>query len=252
MACFWTATASQREVTQSQSLSCARHLHTACTQKCDVLNTLWKGKWRGNLPAGSPLSPVSHRSKFTPGELTHLHFPVMSPEFSDSHWANQLLQPLVVFEFVDGERGQSRPHLPARGPLGPTQRWLPLQHKWQGIQRRVRLRESEEEAKLGLMHNEFLHSTDWDPEGSGNYISILKTLAFLSQFLRKLILEVLLVTKHLEQTLLVPYPECLPLLIGLNNKGTGLLTSHPMPSPLKTGTLKPSQWRLQATAGEIQ
>lgn len=100
-----------------------------------------------------------------------------------------------------------------------------------GSRRQVRLSESKEEAKLGLMHNELLHSIDWDPEGSGNYISILKTLAFLSQFLRKLILEVLLVTKHLEQTLLVPYPKCLPLMIGLNNKGTGLLTSHPMPSP---------------------
>lgn len=83
----------------------------------------------------------------------------------------------------------------------------------------------------------FYRSLNKNKKG-GNYISILKNEHFCYDFLENSGWKLLLEIKHLEQTLLVAYPKFLPLMTGLYNEGTGLLTSHPPPST--------SQWSVQS------
>lgn len=83
--------------------------------------------------------------------------------------------------------------------------------------------------------------------GNGNYISILKTLAFMSWFLRKLMLEAIASNK----TSRADTASCLPQIPSTND--WFILQGH-RPPYIPAYPLLPhiSQWWLQATAGETQ
>ena len=109
-------------------------------------------------------------------ELTHLYFPVAL-----SCWENQIPHPLVVFELGNSEKNQSLGLSLQKGDhLGPHRDDCHSNTSGRESRRQVRLRECEEGTEVGLMHNELVESIDENSDGSGNHISILKTLAFLS------------------------------------------------------------------------
>lgn len=93
------------------------------------------------------LFPIGQSSPHV--DLTHLHFPVASPEFSDSHWEYKIPHPEVVFELGYGERSQeSGLQAQEKDHLGLYRDDCHGNTNNRRSRRQMRLRQSEEEDKM--------------------------------------------------------------------------------------------------------
>lgn len=150
-------------------------------------NSPWKGGMERRFTCGSPLFPVSHRSKFTPCEVNSPVLPCCIT------WQSLGKPDPTPIGFIwAGEQWEEAKSLGLslhkQDHLGPHRDDCHSNTSGRESRRRVRLRESEEEDKKVWCTIAFIFR--WlKSRGNRNYVSILRTLAFLSWFLRKLMLE---------------------------------------------------------------